>query len=356
MNKAQFWKPMQNGAVECELCPHRCIIPPGGVGYCVIRQNNGRRNTIANSADNLKPNSGDGLILNSSDDLILNSDDAPAVNENGNLITTAYARISGIALDPIEKKPLYRFHPGSYILSVGGFGCNMRCPFCQNHDIAAPPPNPGCTRADTDHAPDTAPLDPKHTRTHANRASEIAPPETISALAVQCAPRGNIGIAYTYNEPLINYEYIMDCAKAVRAAGLKNILVTNGLINAAPLEKLLPFIDAMNIDVKGFADDFYDRLTGRAINALTTVKETVAQAHCHCHVEVTTLVIPGENETHVAPLAKWLASIDPAIPLHLSRFFPRHRYTDKMPTPKETLYRLADIARQYLTHVFIGNI
>ena len=225
------------------------------------------------------------------------------------------------------------FHPGKRILSIGGFGCNLRCRFCQNHEIST-------VRCDNTSSP--------RSQTGGRRLI----PQEIAALAVRSVADGNIGIAYTYNEPLIGYEFLYNCAALVREAGLFNILVTNGYINKEPLEALLPLIDAMNIDLKGFADNFYKRVGG----ALEPVKETIKLAVRHCHVEVTTLVIPGENEEDIEPIAQWLSSIDPDIPLHLSRFFPRYKYTDREPTPRETIIKLRDTAKRYLKNVYAGNM
>jgi len=238
-----------------------------------------------------------------------------------------YGRVSSIALDPVEKKPLYRFHPGRNVLSIGGFGCNMRCPFCQNCEISM-----------------------EHDETRQN--ARIFTPEQINGLARQTVSENNIGVAYTYNEPLIGYEFLYDCARLVRDAGLKNVVVTNGYISREPLEALLPLIDAMNIDLKGFSDRFYQELSG----GLEAVKETIAIARERCHVEITTLIIPGENENDVVELARWIASLDPEIPLHLSRFFPRYRYSDRAPTPRETILKLRDEAGKFLTNVFVGNM
>jgi pyruvate formate lyase activating enzyme len=165
--------------------------------------------------------------------------------------------------------------------------------------------------------------------------------------------RGNIGIAYTYNEPLIGYEFVRDCAKKAKEKGLKNVVVTNGYICEEPLKELLPWIDAFNIDLKGFTEEFYHKLRGD----LATVKRTIELAAEECHVEVTTLIIPGENdsEEEMEEISGWLASINPDIPLHISRFFPRWQMQDKNATPVGQVYRLADIARQYLNNVHEGN-
>jgi len=289
MREAMYWSVAGNGSVRCGLCPHRCHIAENAAGICGAR-----------------------------------------INRNSELTASGYGQVSSVALDPIEKKPLYLFHPGKKVLSIGGFGCNLRCPFCQNYEIS------------------TA----YEAGARGKPLASVVPPEDIAALAVRTVTDGNIGVAYTYNEPLIGYEFLLDCAKLVRDEGLCNVIVTNGYINRAPLEGLLPFIDAMNIDLKGFSDRFYGKLGGK----LGPVKETIIDAHKRCHVEVTTLVIPGENEDDVEGLAKWLSSIDLCIPLHLSRFFPRYKYSDRDPTPRETIIRLRDAAKEHLKYVFAGNM
>ena len=246
---------------------------------------------------------------------------------SGEIVPLNYGKLTSLALDPIEKKPLRRFHPGSLILSAGSFGCNLRCPFCQNHEISMA----GDGEIQT---------------------VELFP-EQLAAKAAELVPRGNIGVAYTYNEPLVGYEYVRDCAALVHARGLVNVLVTNGTIEETPWRVLLPLIDAVNIDLKGFTDVWYKKLGGD----LDTVKRSIALAAERCHVEVTTLLIPGENDgaEEVRELARWLAGVDPDIPLHLSRFFPRYRMTDRPPTSVERVYLLANEARAYLTHVYTGN-
>jgi len=234
-----------------------------------------------------------------------------------------YGEVSSVAVDPIEKKPLYRFHPGRPILSIGGFGCNLRCPFCQNHDIAMG---------------------------RGKRQGRRFSPKEIVAMAKDVPD--NIGVAYTYNEPVISYDFVYDCARAVKDAGMGNVLVTNGFINREPLEALLPYVDAMNIDLKGFSEEFYKKLGG----SLQPVKDTIAAASGRCHVEVTTLVIPGENESHVELIAEWLSRIDADIPYHISRFFPRHEYADRAPTSVEEVFRLCEVAGRYLRWVFAGNV
>lgn len=270
----------------CELCFHHCALSDGQTGFCRAR-----------------------------------------VCRDGKIVPLNYGKITSIALDPVEKKPLRRFRPGSKILSVGSFGCNLRCPFCQNHEISMS----GEKELET---------------------AELSP-EALADKALELRPYGSIGVAYTYNEPLVGYEYVWDCASLVHERGMVNVLVTNGTTEEAPWRALLPLIDAVNIDLKGFTPEWYKRLSGD----LETVKRSITLAAEQCHVEVTTLLVPGENdsEEEVRTLAQWLASVDQDIPLHLSRFFPRHRVTDKPPTQVERVYQLADVAREYLSFVYMEN-
>ena len=269
----------------CGLCPRGCSLDEGQTGFCRAR-----------------------------------------VNRGGAVVCRNYGKLTSLALDPIEKKPLLRFHPGSLILSAGSYGCNLRCPYCQNSDISMADEH--CPTADV-------------------------PPAALVAKALELAPKGNIGIAYTYNEPLVGYEYVRDCATLAREAGLCNVLVTNGMIVEQPLCALLPLIDAMNIDLKGFTQAAYDFVGGN----LETVKTSIRLAAAACHVEVTTLVVPGvtDAEADMEAEAAWLASIRPDLPLHVSRFFPRYRMSDSHPTPVAAVYRLRDIARTHLKYVYTGN-
>lgn len=243
-------------------------------------------------------------------------------NRAGRLYATNYGRCSAAGLDPIEKKPLYHFYPGCLIFSLGTTGCNLRCSFCQNWRIA---------QAD----PPTNYLSPE-------RAVELA------------RQQNSIGLAYTYSEPLMWYEYVYDTAQLAQKAGLKNVLVTNGFINEKPLLELLPFIDAMNIDVKAFTDEFY-RTQCKA--RLDPVLRTVERALGHCHIEITTLLVTGLNDSpaEIERLVDWLADLDPAIPLHFSRYAP-HYQLDLPPTPMETLVAARDIARRKLPYVYLGNV
>ena len=178
-------------------------------------------------------------------------------------------------------------------------------------------------------------------------------PEELARRSRSAFKDHNIGIAFTYNEPLINYEYVRDCAVAAKEGGQKIVLVTNGYINEAPLLSLLPYVDAMNIDLKAFNEEFYRRIGGD----LETVKRTITLCSQQCHVEITTLIIPGENdsEEQMHSMAGWLAAIDTAMPLHVARFFPQYKMTDRAPTSAKSVYSLADIARDYLKYVYEGN-
>ena len=273
-------------SVKCELCFHHCQLEEGQTGLCRAR-----------------------------------------ACRDGAIVPLNYGKLTSLALDPIEKKPLRRFHPGSLILSVGSFGCNLRCPFCQNHEISM-------SGEDEIQTVDVS-------------------PELLADKATELRSRGNIGVAYTYNEPLVGYEYVRDCAGLVHKRGMVNVLVTNGTIEEAPWRQLLPLIDAVNIDLKGFTSAWYRRLGGD----LDTVKRSIALAAEECHVEVTTLLVPGENDSteEIRELAQWLASVCPEIPLHLSRFFPRYRMADRPPTPVDQVYRLAEMARGDLSYVYTGN-
>ena len=271
----------------CPVCPHHCAPEPGQLGFCRARR-----------------------------------------NVDGAVRCENYGRVTSLALDPIEKKPLRRFFPGSYILSVGSYGCNLRCPFCQNFEISME--GPGA------------------------RSMFLAPEQLAGkALELSRRPPGNLGAAFTYNEPLVGYEYVRDAAELVRREGLKTVLVTNGMICSDPLEELLPWIDAMNIDLKGFSQRRYDILSGD----WETVRRTIRRSAVRCHVEVTTLIVPGENDTEeeMDAEAAWLSSLNPELPLHISRFFPRYRMTDRPPTPVETIELLCRTARKHLRYVYAGN-
>ena len=282
----------------CKVCFRHCNIPEGGLGFCGARTCTDGEVTAAN-----------------------------------------YGRVTSLALDPIEKKPLARFRPGSMILSAGSYGCNLRCPFCQNYQISWS----------------------EEAYRFAGRAEYISP-EELAGMAHSCRDRGNIGVAFTYNEPLIGYEYIRDTAKLVHGQGMVNVLVTNGTADLSVLSELAPYIDAMNIDLKGFTDHYYNEVLGgdRGMT-MAFIEEAVK----HCHVELTTLIVPGENdsEDEIREMTEWIAGLGDAegvpvgteIPLHISRFFPRFHMTDRDATKVRLVYRLADVARERLKHVYTGN-
>ena len=282
MNEALFYDKQSDGDVVCGLCPHNCRLAENGSGLCGVRRNSG-----------------------------------------GALVAENYGFISSISLDPIEKKPLYGFYPGSMILSVGSYGCNMKCAYCQNHAISQEKPE-----------------------------TKFVSPEQLLRAAQTTA--GNIGIAFTYNEPLIGIEYILEAARLFKDAGMKVVLVTNGMINYEPLRALLPYTDAMNIDVKAFDAAQYKKLGG----SLPDVIKTVEAAAAVCHVEITSLIVPGQNDKadDARALAEWLAGVSTEIPLHITRFFPRYRMSGGEATPLNTMKALAETARKILKYVYFGNI
>lgn len=252
------------------------------------------------------------------------------------IVAENYGRLTSVALDPIEKKPLKMFYPGSMILSLGSYGCNLRCPFCQNSSISWS----------------------KEAFEYKNKA-EFYKPEEIVKSALELRQRGNIGLAFTYNEPLIGYEFVRDTAKLSKEAGMKNVLVSNGTATQKVLKEIIPYIDAMNIDLKAFTDRFYHDFIG---GDFKMVKDFITGAVRSCHVELTTLIIPGENdsEKEMRELSFWVAALEKQtgkkIPLHITRFFPTFKLTDKEPTPVETILRLVKVAKEKLEFVFAGNI
>ena len=278
----------------CGVCFRHCSIPEGQLGFCGGR-----------------------------------------ICKDGQVEAFNYGRITALALDPIEKKPLARFFPGSRILSVGSFGCNLRCPFCQNYGIS--------WSEQARHLADTA---------------ETLRPEALVSLAEAARPRGNIGLAFTYNEPLIGYEFVRDSARLARQKGLKTVLVTNGTAELCVFEELRPFVDAMNVDLKGFTDRYYRKLLGGDLGQVLAFIEAAVQS---CHVELTTLIVPGENdsEEEMRALSSWVSRLrnpdGSGVPLHISRFFPRFHMQDRSATEVRTVYRLAQVAREKLEFVYTGN-
>lgn len=276
--------------MRCEVCFRHCELKEGQTGYCRARHNKGGRIEAKN-----------------------------------------YGVITSLALDPIEKKPLHRFFPGSRILSLGSYGCNLRCPFCQNHEISQTD-DIGFDRAD---------------------------PEWILSIAERERKNGNIGVAFTYNEALVGYEFVRDTARLVQRAGMKNVLVSNGTAELNVLREILPYIDALNIDLKSFSEKVYrDILKGDLHQTLSFIEEAAKS----CHMEITTLIVPGINDTadEIREIASWIAGLNAGkgheIPYHISRFFPQYNMTDREATDRKLIFDLAAAARESLEYVYEGNV
>ena len=272
----------------CGACPRHCRLADGAVGFCRARK-----------------------------------------AEGGRVVAANYGKITSLALDPIEKKPIAFFRPGENVLSVGSFGCNLRCPFCQNDAISQ--------------------------QGEDGVSCQAATPVELADLALKVGrEQGNLGLAYTYNEPLVGWEFVRDCAVEVRRRGMCNVLVSNGCAEAEVVGELAPLMDAANIDLKGPSQEFYD-WTGGSFAAVCRTIEMLHRAGCH--VEVTTLVIPGRNDSDesIDAIAERIASVSPEIPLHVTRFFPRFQMADADPTPVAAIHRLVSRARRILPHVLPGN-
>ena len=270
--------------VHCFLCPHNCVIENGHFGKCNVR-----------------------------------------THEDGILYTINYGEVTSAALDPIEKKPLYYFKPNSKIFSVGSFGCNFKCSFCQNYSISQ----------------------------YKAKSEYVTSERLVETILTM---EDNIGVAFTYNDPSIWFEYVYDTAKLLKETDPKAsvVLVTNGYFSEEPLRKILPFVDAMNIDLKSFNNDYYKNLCGGRIEAVLKAIEIAAKS---CHVEITTLLVSGENDSleEVEEIAKFLSSIDQDIPLHLSRYFPRYNL-ENPPTDIDFMRNAEIAARKYLNRVQLGNV
>ncbi len=282
--EAMFYEQSAREKLKCLLCPHHCRLREGQEGLCRVR-----------------------------------------VNREGRLLTLNYAEVASLALDPIEKKPLYHFYPGSLIFSAGTFGCNLACAFCQNYSLA-----------------------------HDKPETRVIETSILVEIARQVETEGSVGVAFTYNEPSIWYEYVREAAEKLKEHGLLVVLVTNGYIEAKPLQEMLSLVDAMNIDVKAFNNDFYRQ---HCRGTLQPVLDTVERAAAETHVEVTTLLIPGENDApeEISSLARWLASLNKSIPLHLSRYHPAYKF-NRVATPAESLKVARELAREHLDFVYLGNI
>lgn len=272
-------------AARCELCPRRCYIRAGELGFCGAR---GYR--------------------------------------SGRVQCLNYGRVTALALDAVEKKPFRRFAPGKTVLSAGSYGCNYRCPFCQNAAVS--------------------------TARHGEIKTAKIGPEELVQRALSYRNEDCVGVAFTYNEPLVGYEYVLDGAYAAQKEGVMAAVVTNGSVCEAPMRRLLPFLDAINIDLKGFSQACYDAYAGD----LATVRRNIELAAASCHLEVTTLIVPGLNDSEemMEAEAAYLASIDPDLPLHITRFYPRYRMTGRLPTAMSSLLRLRAVAERHLNCVYLG--
>lgn len=282
MKEARYYHPLENNTVACELCPHACKIQDEKCGICLAR-----------------------------------------INKGGKLYSATYNKICSMVMDPIEKKPLYHFYPTSNILSLGSWGCNFKCSFCQNWEIS-----------------------------QQEVPTQEIPPEVAINTAIE---HKSIGIAYTYNEPYINFEYVLECAKLARENGLKNVMVSNGFYNPDPLQELLKYIDAFNIDIKAFTGEFYKDICKGSLEAVLRSAKEISK---HAHLEVTTLLIPGRNDddAELEKLSEWIAqNCGEHTPAHLSAYFPRYKLQASPTTPR-MLLRAREIFKQQLQHVYIGNV
>jgi len=281
MKEAVYYEKLGDGKVHCHLCPQECKINDGKRGFCMVRS-----------------------------------------NHEGVLYSDIYERVLAANLDPIEKKPLYHFHPGKTIFSIGTRGCNQRCDFCQNWEMI-----------------------------ESDSPGTYISSDEVAAMADR---GGSIGVAYTYNEPLMWFEFVLECAKKVRDRGLKNVLVTNGSINPDPFEELLPYIDAMNIDVKSMDPEFYRKICK---SKLEPVLATVRRAKRDCHVEITNLLIPtlNDSEEGLTKLIDFVAELGRDTPLHFSAYYPCYKMTIE-PTPLPTLQKAYEMAKQKLDYVYLGNV
>jgi len=290
VREAMLWRGLEEGRVECCLCAHRCLIVPAKFGVCSVRE-----------------------------------------NRQGKLITHVYGEVIAAHIDPIEKKPLYHFLPGTTSLSIATVGCNFRCPFCQNWQISQ-----AAKKAKG-----------------AGDGQALSPEEIVQA----AKERGCRSISYTYTEPTIFFEYAFDTAKLAREAGLANVFVTNGYMTAEALRMIQPYLDAANVDLKAFKDETYKKVCGARLEpVLDSIR---LMRTLGIWVEVTTLVVPGMNDgdEELAAIARFIASVNPEIPWHISRFHPDYKYTQTPATPVERLRRAAALAKEAgLKFIYVGNV
>ncbi|MCK9223022.1 MAG: AmmeMemoRadiSam system radical SAM enzyme [Limnochordia bacterium] len=283
MDKVSRYQRRSEDSVRCMLCPHYCLLHPGERGRCVGRQNN-----------------------------------------QGRLISSNYGQVAALALDPIEKKPLYHFHPGGQILSLGTTGCNFRCSFCQNWEIS-----------------------------QRETTTKYYDPEEIVVMAEGLSDC--LGLAFTYSEPMIWYDFVYDTAMLAKNANLNNILITNGFVNKKPLQRLLQCIDGVNLDIKSFSPDFYRKYCGGMLSAVLDSAIVIKE---QCHLEITYLIIPDLNDDadEITKFSYWVAdNLGQETPVHFTRYFPEFRLS-LSPTPVETLWKAKELAERVLEYVYLGNV
>ncbi len=288
MRQALYYKEIGHQRVQCQLCPHYCCLGLEEKGKCRVRR-----------------------------------------NINGTLTSENFGFCSSIQLDPMEKKPLYHFYPGSHILSIGSVGCNLKCNFCQNHEIS-------------------------QTSLDQYLSGKYYEPIDIISRAQEYPE--NRGLAFTYNEPTVYFEFMLETCKYSRELNMKNVMVSNGFINQEPLYELLTYIDAFNIDIKGFTESFYKKITK---GSLQPVKETLLTIkRAGKHLELTNLLIPSENDNlkDFTKMLKWISvELGKNTVLHLSRYFPLYK-SNIQKTPLGLLFEYCEHAKQYLDYVYLGNI
>lgn len=305
MKKAVFFKPLQNRTVECRACSWQCRIAPGRVGVCGTRY-----------------------------------------NQDGVLYSLVYGKAIGLHLDPVEKKPLFHFSPGSTLLSFGTVGCNFGCLFCQNWEMSQINKVQSLKLKVQSYKRELTAL--------IERMSVAISPSEIVKMAER---QGAGGIAYTYNEPAIFVEFAHDTAKLAKKRGLRNVYVSNGFESQEAFEYIKDYLDAINIDLKSFREDFYLRICKSRLEPVLQNIERFFKSGIE--TEVTTLIIPGQNDSvgELAQIAKWLCGISQDIPWHLSAFYPAYKMMDIPPTPHETLIRAYDIGKKAgLRYVYLGNV
>jgi len=288
MFEAEFYKNIDNDKLQCNLCPHYCILENQQTGICKV-----------------------------------------IINHKGKLYSENYGKISAYSFDPIEKKPLYHFYPGKEIFSIGSVGCNLRCQFCQNHEIS---------------------------QNGVNNNRKLHELSALSLVNIALRNKKNIGIAYTYNEPLVFYEFMKDTALPAKQSGLKNVMVTNGFINIEPLNKILKFIDAFSVDLKSFTNDFYKKITFSKLQPVLDTLKMIKESGNF--LEITNLIIPSLNDDIdvFENMLKWISrELGKDTVLHLSRYFPKYKM-DIQPTKPDMLINMYELAKTYLDFVYIGNL